>query len=180
VRNKLAICLIAIVMALAACGGDDDDSTSAGDSSAGQSSDQGGTAALVKTGSTDLGDVLITADGMTVYGFTNDSGGTSTCEAGCATAWPPVLVDGETLPSDLDADVFSVVERSDDTYQLKAGDWPLYTFAGDTGPGDTNGEGSGGVWFVVKPDGQLQMDAAATATTEATGSDASSGGNGGY
>ena len=34
---------------------------------------------------------------------------------------------------------------------LKAGAWPLYRFAGDAAPGDTNGQGSGGVWFVVGP-----------------------------
>ena len=38
---------------------------------------------------------------------------------------------------------------------LKAGKWPLYRFAGDAAPGDTNGQGSGGVWFVVGADGKL-------------------------
>jgi predicted lipoprotein with Yx(FWY)xxD motif len=104
---------------------------------------------------------------MTIYGFTNDSGGTSTCDDGCAEAWPPVLIDGETLPAGLDADVFSVIERSDETYQLKAGDWPLYTFSGDSAPGDTNGQGTGGVWFVATADGQLQKDAAGSSDTTA-------------
>ena len=38
---------------------------------------------------------------------------------------------------------------------LKIGDWPLYYFAGDTAPGETNGQGVGGVWWVVAPDGTL-------------------------
>ena len=42
------------------------------------------------------------------------------------------------------------------THQLKAGKWPLYRFAGDDEPGQTNGQGSGDVWFVVNPDGSLK------------------------
>jgi predicted lipoprotein with Yx(FWY)xxD motif len=168
VRTKLATCLVAgTLLMAAACGSDDDNSTSAGDAPAGQASDQGSGDAPVTTGETDLGEVLTTADGMTIYGFTNDADGTSTCEGGCADSWPPVLVDGDTLPAGLDADVFSVIERSDETYQLKAGDWPLYTFAGDSASGDTNGQGTGGVWFVATPDGELQRDAAGSSDTTA-------------
>jgi predicted lipoprotein with Yx(FWY)xxD motif len=39
--------------------------------------------------------------------------------------------------------------------QVKVGDWPLYRFANDAAAGDTNGQGVGGVWFVVGPDGEL-------------------------
>ena len=99
--------------------------------------------------STDLGDIMVDADGMTLYGFTNDEDGVPTCEGGCAEAWPPVIVDGTELPAGLDANLFSVVERPDGQMQLKAGKWPLYHFAGDEAPGDVNGQGSGGVWFVL-------------------------------
>ena len=61
----------------------------------------------------------------------------------------------DQLPAGLDPKVFSVVEGPDETYQLKAGKWPLYRFSGDTAAGDTNGEGQSGVWFVVSPDGTL-------------------------
>jgi predicted lipoprotein with Yx(FWY)xxD motif len=47
------------------------------------------------------------------------------------------------------------VTRPDGTYQLKAGKWPLYRFSGDGAPGDVNGQGFGGVWFVVTPTGGL-------------------------
>ena len=106
------------------------------------------------TAETDLGTVLVDADGMTLYGFTNDTEGEPTCIDGCAEAWPPALVEGEPSFGDLDAAVFSIVEHPLGS-QVKAGDWPLYTFAGDTAPGDTNGQGSGGIWFVVAPDGSL-------------------------
>ena len=44
---------------------------------------------------TELGDVLVDADGLTLYGFTKDADGTPTCEGDCAEAWPPLLVDGD-------------------------------------------------------------------------------------
>jgi predicted lipoprotein with Yx(FWY)xxD motif len=105
--------------------------------------------APITIASTDLGDVMVTSDGITVYAFTKDENGTPTCEGGCAEAWPPVIVDSAELPAGLDANIFSVVERPDGTQQLKAGKWPLYTFAGDEAPGDVNGQGSGEVWFVL-------------------------------
>jgi predicted lipoprotein with Yx(FWY)xxD motif len=112
-------------------------------------------AAAVQATESPLGTILIDAAGLTVYGFTQDAAGTPTCTGGCADNWPPVTVDGDALPAGLDPVVFSVVERSDGTYQLKAGEWPLYRFAGDAAPGDTNGQAAGGVWFVVAPDGTL-------------------------
>jgi predicted lipoprotein with Yx(FWY)xxD motif len=112
-------------------------------------------AASVGTADTALGTILVDGGGMTLYAFTNDTGGQPTCVDGCADAWPPAFVDGEPDVGALDAAVFSVVEHPAGGSQLKAGDFPLYRFAGDQAPGDTNGQGSGGVWFVVAPDGSL-------------------------
>jgi predicted lipoprotein with Yx(FWY)xxD motif len=169
VRLKLATCTLAPALALAlvagACGGSDDDDEASTDTSEDTTettaaADQAAAGGFIQTAQTDLGEVLVTQDGLTAYGFTNDTDGTSTCEDSCADAWPPVLVEGTELPEGLDPAVFSVVPRSDGTNQLKAGDWPLYTFAGDQAPGDTNGQGSGGVWFVVSPTGELVQDGA--------------------
>ena len=170
-RTKIVTCMLAgaLVVAGAACGDDDSsDQTTADQSDSDQSegtttTSEAAAEAVVKTSDSDLGQILTTADGMTVYGFTTDTNGESSCVDGCASAWPPVTVQSEELPAGMDADVFGVTERPDGTYQLKAGDWPLYTFMGDTAAGQTNGQGTGGTWFVVKPDGQLnQGDAAAS------------------
>lgn len=136
--------------------------------------DAGAGAALVSTGDTALGAALVDAEGLTLYGFTDDADGVPTCVDACADAWPPLTVDSAELPAGLDANVFSVVERPDGTFQLKAGKWPLYHFAGDAAPGDTNGQNSGGIWFVAAPDGSLIKDGAAAADAGAssdTGSD---------
>ncbi len=114
-----------------------------------------GTAGPVKTGQTNLGPTLVDSTGHTLYGITKDSSGTPTCTAACATVWPPLLVSGSALPSGLDPSIFSVVDTPTGQKQLKAGKWPLYRFSGDQKAGDTNGQGSGGVWFAVSPTGKL-------------------------
>ncbi len=157
IRTRAIIGIGAAALALAACGGgygSDEPSTAADGSDAAAAS--GATAdAPAGQGDTGLGTVLVDAEGLTLYGLTDDTDGVSTCDGACADAWPPLTVDGPDLPAGLDSGVFSVVERSDGTFQLKAGDWPLYRFAGDAAPGDTNGQGSGGVWFAAAPDGSL-------------------------
>ncbi len=116
--------------------------------------------AAVSVAETSLGHALIDGKGHTLYAFTDDEAGTPTCVDGCANAWPPLLADAvpgavEGVPDG----TFSVVARPDGSNQLKAGKWPLYTFSADEAPGDVNGQGSGGVWFAVAPDGKLIKEA---------------------
>jgi predicted lipoprotein with Yx(FWY)xxD motif len=170
VRIKLATFGVALVLLLAACGSDSNDNSSTsgdnGSSETTEASNAEDSNAVVKSADTDLGEVLVTSDGMTVYGFTADMNGTSSCTDACAQNWPPVAVDGSTLPSGLDDAIFSVITRPDGSYQLAAKNQPLYTFAMDEAPGDTNGQGVINAWWVVKPDGSLDM----TATAQGGGS----------
>lgn len=111
---------------------------------------------LVSVAASDLGQILADAEGMTLYGFTDDANGQPTCVAACAKAWPPLTVAGSFDVSTLPASgAFSIVARADGTSQLKSGKWPLYYFAGDGAEGETNGQASGGKWFVVGADGVL-------------------------
>jgi predicted lipoprotein with Yx(FWY)xxD motif len=138
------------------------------------------TSGIVSSGQTGLGEALVDTEGLTLYGFTNDEDAEPSCYDDCADAWPPLLVDGAELPSGLDPEVYSVVERTDGTFQLVAGIWPLYRFAGDAAPGDVNGQGSGDVWFAVAPDASLIKDGATPTGDDATGGDTIDGGNAGY
>jgi predicted lipoprotein with Yx(FWY)xxD motif len=131
--------------------------------SSGEAKTTGGNGAVVTTGKTSLGDVLVDADGHTLYGLTKDVNGTSTCVDGCATAWPPLTVEGNAVPAGLDTKLYSVIKRADGSWQLKAGKWPLYRFSGDEKAGDINGQGSGQAWFAVAPDGTLHKGAAPAA-----------------
>ena len=111
---------------------------------------------IVTVADSDLGQILVGADGRTLYLFTPDTAGESTCYDECATNWPPLLADGEiTVGAGLDDSDFSTVERTDGTMQVKIGEWPLYYFAGDAAAGDTNGQGVGEKWYVVSPAGEM-------------------------
>jgi predicted lipoprotein with Yx(FWY)xxD motif len=136
---------------------------------------QGSASGLVSTGESSLGPVMVDAEGLTLYGFTNDIDGLPSCYDDCADAWPPVLVGSGELPAGLDSEVFSVIERTDGAFQLVAGVWPLYRFAGDAAPGDANGQSSGDVWFAVAPDASLLKDGGSTGETGNTSEDESSG-----
>ncbi len=106
----------------------------------------------------DHGMILTDGAGMTLYGFTPDTDGTPTCYDDCAAAWPPVVggdTTGITVADGLDGAKLSTVERTDGIRQLVYGDWPLYYFAGDSAPGDTNGQALNEVWFVIGADGAL-------------------------
>jgi predicted lipoprotein with Yx(FWY)xxD motif len=171
-RTKVITGIGVAALALAACGSSGSDGSSASaDSPAPDTTapaDDEATAPVSES-ETGLGTVLVDAEGLTLYGLTDDTDGVSTCDDACADAWPPLTVDSAELPAGLDPNLFSVVERSDGSFQLKAGKWPLYRFAGDAAPGDTNGQGSGGVWFAVAPDGSLIRGSADAPASAADG-----------
>ena len=107
-----------------------------------------------KIGST----ILVNSSGMTLYKFSADSGGTSACSGACATAWPPVTVASGTTPKGGSGatGTFGTITRSDGTKQVTYNGDPLYTFAGDTSAGATNGQNitsDGGTWTVVTASG---------------------------
>jgi predicted lipoprotein with Yx(FWY)xxD motif len=115
-------------------------------------------ATTISLSTTALGDIIVEDEDKTVYAFTPDAAGTSTCYDQCATNWPPLLAeDGAalTVGDGLDASKLTTVDRTDGTKQVKYGDWPLYYFAGDAAAGDTNGQGVGTKWYVVDATGAM-------------------------
>jgi predicted lipoprotein with Yx(FWY)xxD motif len=97
------------------------------------------------------GDILTDKNGMTLYIFKNDQPGQSTCTDACASIWPPLTVPQNTTPqaSDSVTGKLGVIQRADGSYQVTINDMPLYLYASDKNPGDTNGQGIKGVWYVV-------------------------------
>jgi len=111
--------------------------------------------AEVNTATTKYGVVLVGGNGMTLYMYDSDTGGTSTCYDACATALPPLLTDGApTATGGANAALLKTSPRTDGTTQVVYGTWPLYFWQKDAAPGDVTGQGVGGVWWVVGVDGQ--------------------------
>ena len=161
--------LAALVLFTAACGDDDDDDDTAGttsttdastttteaDTTTSSTGGDGASAGTVAVAETSLGEVLVDGEGMTLYLFTNDSGGASSCSGGCAETWPPLTVDGEPAGGEgVDAAKLGTIDRDDGSTQVTYNGHPLYLYQADSAPGDVNGQGVGGVWYAVTPDGE--------------------------
>ncbi|MFL6126943.1 SCO0930 family lipoprotein [Actinophytocola sp.] len=100
-----------------------------------------------------LGPVLTDRSGKTLYVFTKDSTDppASKCVDQCAENWPPLLADGKVLASGLDSALVGTVARPDGSMQVTVARQPVYMYAGDTGPGQANGQGIQDAWFAVTP-----------------------------
>lgn len=109
--------------------------------------------AAVLVAASDLGEILVDSDGDTLYLFTPDEQGDSSCYDQCETNWPPLV--GEVAAGEgLDPALLGSTTRTDGSVQVTYNGWPLYYFAGDSAPGDANGQGINNVWFVVSPAGE--------------------------
>jgi predicted lipoprotein with Yx(FWY)xxD motif len=110
----------------------------------------------VGVGETDAGPSLVGPDGRTLYVFTQDTDGSSTCYDDCAAAWPPLEVpDGASVePGEGVTGELGITERDDGASQVTYDGMPLYSFASDAEPGDAAGHGVNDVWFIASPEGQ--------------------------
>lgn len=155
-RVLIGLTALVCLIGLTSCGSDSDSEakgTTGATSSSSPDPQAAGSGVTITTASTDLGDVLVDGEGNTLYLFTPDGTGEPTCVDSCADAWPPLTSKGEPSVDGVGASVISTVARPDGSTQVTAAGHPLYIYAGDSAPGDTAGQGSGGKWFVVAPDG---------------------------
>jgi len=139
-----------VLLTAAACGsygGDDDAATTPSDAATPDG--------VLSTAGSDLGEIVVDAEGRTVYVFDRYTAGSgsSACEGTCLDNWPAVTADdGSPDVSGVSGEV-GTIERDDGTRQVTLDGMPLYTYAGDADPGDVTGQGVQGVWWVVSPDG---------------------------
>ena len=122
---------------------------------AGTSTGASGGPALVNLAQkANFGLFLVDDKGMTLYEYTKDTANTSTCYDQCAAAWPPLLTDGAPQAgTGITPSLLSTTTRTDGKTQVTYNGKPLYYFAKDQQPGDINGQGVGGAWFVLSPRG---------------------------
>jgi predicted lipoprotein with Yx(FWY)xxD motif len=156
-----AALVAALTLVAAACGGGGEEpsgtvATAAPTTTAAQQ--EGATTVAVT--SSGLGDILVDAEGRTLYAFTKDKGDQSACSGQCADNWP-ALTGTATAGTGVQASLLSTAMQANGDSQVTYSGRPLYYFAGDAKPGDTNGQGVGNVWFVLTADGQLVQKKAA-------------------
>jgi predicted lipoprotein with Yx(FWY)xxD motif len=106
---------------------------------------------------TGLGKILVDSRGRTLYLFKKDTGPRSRCSGSCAVAWPPLLATGRRVAgTGVKGSKLGTTRRSDGKKQVVYNRHPLYRFAGDKKPGNTNGQGLsafGARWFALTPAG---------------------------
>jgi predicted lipoprotein with Yx(FWY)xxD motif len=171
-RMLLALLTVAATAAvLAACSSSATSSTTSGGSGGSSSSSSPAAAATgsLKTATIGGATVLTNAKGFTLYSFAPDTSTTSHCNGSCAQNWPPVT--GPATASGVTG-TFATITRSDGSVQAIFDGHPLYTFVGDTAPGQAKGNGlnaAGGLWHEITTSG-----------TAPAGSSSSGSGGGGY
>src|SRR5690349_23435727 len=169
-RMLLALPAIAAAAAvLAACSSSGTSSASGGSGSTSTSSPAAATAGSLKTTTIGGATVLTNATGFTLYSFAPDTPTKSNCIGACAQNWPPVQ--GPATASGVTG-TFGTIKRSDGSAQATFDGHPLYTFTGDTAPGQAKGNGlnaAGGLWHEITTSG-----------TAPAGSSSTGSGGGGY
>jgi predicted lipoprotein with Yx(FWY)xxD motif len=158
---KTAAALTALVVGVAACGGGSSGSSNAagggGAYSQPAATPMAAAGTTVKAATTKLGRILTDSNGRTVYLFEKDKGAMSNCSGACATIWPPVTGATRVAGPGLSAAKLGSIKRSDGKTEVTYAGHPLYTYAGDTKPGDTRGQGLdqfGAEWYVLAPSGR--------------------------
>jgi predicted lipoprotein with Yx(FWY)xxD motif len=171
-RLRMPLALLAVAAAaavLAACSSSGTSSTG-GSTGTSTSSPVSATAGSLKTATIGGATVLTNAKGLTLYSFAPDTPTKSNCNGTCAQNWPPVK--GPATASGVTG-AFGTIKRSDGSTQATFDEHPLYTFVGDTAPGQANGNGlnaAGGLWHEITTSG----------TAPAGSSSGSGGGGNGY
>lgn len=146
-------------------------STTQGGTSQGSTS-QGG--AVLKTGQTSLGTVVVNGQGMTAYVFDKDTAnsGTSACTGACVSFWPPIKTPTGTPQVSGVTGKVGAITLPGGTKQVTLNGLPLYTYAADSKAGDATGQGSQGFgagWWVVQPDGTKLTSAPAATPSPYSG-----------
>ncbi|WP_165987674.1 SCO0930 family lipoprotein [Streptomyces sp. YIM 98790] len=120
--------------------------------------------------SSDLGELVKDGEGFTLYRFDEDTADppATTCDGDCAANWPPVSADA-AAGTGVDPGLLGTVERPDGSEQLTIAGWPVYRYAGDTGPEQTTGQGVGGNWWAIAADGSRASEDSAEAAEEPSG-----------
>jgi predicted lipoprotein with Yx(FWY)xxD motif len=171
-RGAVVGALAAVGLLAAACSGGSSATTTT-KAPSGTTASNTASAATVRTAAVaGVGTVLVDGSGRTLYLFEPDNHANPTCSGSCASAWPPLMATGTpTAGGSARSSLLGTVRNPDGQLQVTYDHWPLYTFAGDAGPGQAHGQGInsfGGPWWVVDASGTAVTGAGSGATTAGT------------
>jgi predicted lipoprotein with Yx(FWY)xxD motif len=112
---------------------------------------------LVKTTSATVDNksetILTDTNGRTLYYFTQDALHNVACTTGCIDSWPPLLYNGTgTVSASTNLSGTLATEKTTNGNQVTYNGHYLYTYSGDSAPGDIKGQGIGGKWYVATAD----------------------------
>jgi predicted lipoprotein with Yx(FWY)xxD motif len=180
-RRLPAAAVLAVgTLSLAACGSGYGGSSASSSSSETSASGASKAAYTVSAAAVPgVGTVLVNGSGRTFYLLTSEKGGTITCtdDNGCTKVWPDTeLPSGVTQPiagSGIDASKLSTVKGPSGSLYITYAGWPLYTYSGDSGPGQAHGQGIqsfGGTWETLTAAGTPVTGAAGTGSSSSTSS----------
>lgn len=189
---RLGVPLVAAALVATACSSSGGSKSSTG-AAAAPATTSTSSSASVATGDTMVmaasgseGKFLTDGSGRALYLWVSDSMNKSTCSGACATAWPPLTAKGTpTASGGASAAEIGTITRADGTKQVTYDGHPLYYFSGDSGAGQTKGQGSDGFgakWWLVAPSGAEitgsgSASAPSTPAPSASTSSSSSGGS---
>jgi predicted lipoprotein with Yx(FWY)xxD motif len=103
-----------------------------------------------------LGTILVNSKGRTLYMFVPDHQKKVTCHGSCAAAWPPLKLKKGVKPTAGGAAKKKLLGM--DGRVVTYNRWPLYTYVGDSKPGQAHGQAqnlNGGLWYVLSPSGKV-------------------------
>jgi predicted lipoprotein with Yx(FWY)xxD motif len=166
-RAAHALCLLAALAVVAGCGGGGE--TTSGEATgekptpttttAPETSDKpkkGAWGVVFAAEGEPLGLILYDLSGHTLYTFSKDEGGASSCYGPCAKTWPPALTEGKPRAQGVPPSKVGTTKRKDGTVQLTYAGHPLYTYARDRSS-EVKGNGAhafGGEWYAIRPSGE--------------------------
>jgi predicted lipoprotein with Yx(FWY)xxD motif len=121
----------------------------------------GGSTTTVGVGGSQYGRVLMDAKGATLYLFSGDEAGKSTCTGRCAQTWQPYIAHGTPHAADatqpaIEEGFLGTITRPDGKPQVAYKGHPLYYYSGDKHAGAVTGEGKsqfGGKWYLLEGSG---------------------------
>lgn len=175
--SRLTLALAAVGLFAAACGGSSGGTNAqvASNNTPSSAATGAGAKISITTHKGPVGTYLTDAQGKSLYMFALDSGGQSMCSGACAAHWPPLSGASAQTSGSANGAQTGTIQRGDGTTQITYAGHPLYYYAGDGSPGDTNGQGldlDGGKWWLVAPSGKPISAAApaASSSSSSTGS----------